>query len=89
MEYLGNAGFTVSLSDDDKVCFACYKLHLTIIQHDKQLSKDSDLQELLDEIQSRVNSISKLSTLNDVQALALDKVLADIAEQLLQRKYFP
>ena len=86
VEYLGNAGFTVSLSDGDKVCFACYKLHLAIIQHDKQLSKDSDLQELLDEIQSRVKSISKLSTLNDVQALALDKVLADIAEQLLQRK---
>ena len=31
----------------DKVCYTCYKCHLLILQQNKMISRDSDLQKLI------------------------------------------
>ena len=36
-------GFNGTLLSGDKICFACYKSHLVILQEEKKLSWDGDL----------------------------------------------
>lgn len=79
-----SAGFNGNLSDSDKVCFTCYKFHLLIVQQGKTFSSDSDLQAILDSIQHKINNAAKLSTLQQVCNLAMDKTVVHVGEELLQ-----
>ena len=76
--------FRGHISPTDRVCFSCYKSHLTIIQQEMKLSKDRDLKLLLDHIQQRINAVKEPSTLQHIENLAMDKTLAYIENELLQ-----
>ena len=42
-----NTGFDGYVKAQNKVCYTCYKCHLLILQQNKMISRDSDLQKLI------------------------------------------
>ena len=51
--------FNGTLLPEDKVCFTCYKAHLTILQ-EKKISRDGDLQLLIEEVQQHTRTYISL-----------------------------
>lgn len=78
------AGFEGSISAGDKVCFTCYKSHLTILQQGNVVSTDSDLQSLLQNTSLRISAIPVPVTLEQINDLAFDKILLDVGEEFLR-----
>ena len=48
--------FNGTLLPEDKVCFTCYKAHFTILQEEKKISRDGDLQLLIEEVQQHTRT---------------------------------
>lgn len=82
------AGFEGSISTGAKVCFSCYKSHLTILQQVNETStdddSDSDLQSLLQKTSLKVSAMRVPTTLEEVNDLAFNKILLDVGEELLR-----
>ena len=65
-----STGFEGNIRDNDRVCYTCYRSHLVIIQKIRSVSNDSDLEELIDELQPPA-TISSLE--EAIDAAIIDK----------------
>lgn len=74
-----SAAFEGTLKDGDRVCYACYKSYLVILQEEKMLSKDSNLQYLPYEIREKIFTATP-----STRQLAMDKTVVYVGKQLLQ-----
>ena len=74
-----NTGFDGMLEDYSRVCYSCYKAQLMIINKEKVLSKDSDLQDLIDEYKLKVGADKTLS----VDEIAMHQTVIHVGEELL------
>jgi len=75
-----------NLSNRDKVCYSCYKSHLILLQEEKKVSEDSDLQSTIANIRHSLSTATTPSTLQQRRDLAMDKIVVYVGEELLQRK---
>ena len=76
-------GFNGTLLSEDRVCFACYKSHLVILQEEKKISRDSDLQSLIEEVRQKT---CQPTTLQEVSNLAMNATIAHVGKELLQQR---
>ena len=81
-----SAGYEGNLSNGDKVCYSCYKSHLILLQEEKKVSEDSDLQSTIANIRHSLSTATTPSTLQQMRDLAMDKIVVYVGEELLQRK---
>ena len=64
-------GYEGTLSENDRVCFACYKSHLHIMKHTPNLSTDSDLNELIMETKRTMVRLEDVKTADDAISRAM------------------
>ena len=77
-----HAGFEGTITNNDKVCYKCYKSHLRTIQEETPTSEDSDL---LDLITTLSNSIpGSVQTVDDLVESSMTSVALAVAEELLE-----
>ncbi len=74
------AGFDGTINPNDKVCYTCYKSHLVIMQENRLVSKDSELQLLINTYKHNSIEVCKLA---DLQAVNHTTVM--VGEELLQK----
>ena len=72
-----------NLSNGDKVCYSCYKSHLILLQEEKKVSEDSDLQSTIANIRHSISTAKTPVTLQQVRDLAMDKTVIYVGEELL------
>ena len=70
-----STGFEGNIRDNDRVCYSCYRSHLVIIQKIRSVSNDSDLEELIDELQPPA-TISSLEEAIDAAMIRTTKIVA-------------
>ena len=75
----------MNLSNCDKVCYSCYKSHLILLQEEKKVSEDSDLQSMIANIRHSLSTAKTPSALQQVRDLAMDKTVVHVGKELLQR----
>ena len=78
-----STGFNGTLLPEDKVCFTCYKAHLTILQEEKKISHDGDLQLIIEEVKQKMY---QPTTQEEVRDLAIKVTITHVGEQLLQQR---
>ena len=75
----------MNLSNCDKVYYSCYKSHLILLQEEKKVSEDSDLQSMIANIRHSLSTAKTPSALQQVRDLAMDKTVVHVGKELLQR----
>ena len=68
-----HSGYNGEIKEGDKVCYTCYRAHLSILQEQKNVSKDNELKELILNLHQTSEIISK----------AMNSVTEFVAQQLL------
>ena len=70
-----STGFEGNIRENDRVCYSCYRSHLVIIQTNRLVSNDSDLENLIKGLQppSTVNSLQEAI---DATMIHITKVVA-------------
>ena len=76
-------GFEGEIRSHDRVCFTCYKSHLVILKQNKPVSKDSDLQQLIDTYYQQIPSVDQVITTQDVITIAMARTLVTVGKELL------
>ena len=82
-----NTDFSGYISNEDRVCYACYRSHLVTIKHLNNTvhSTDSDLHSLLDKIQRDTPVFSDINTVDQAVQYASNKVAIQVGEALLKQ----
>ena len=82
-----NTDFTGELSPNDRVCYICYRSHLSIVKHCKASVKslDSDLRELINSIQKRQCKVEEISSYDDALDYAAKFVAVILGECLIKQ----
>ena len=82
-----NTDFTGELSPNDRVCYICYRSHLSIVKHCKASVKslDLDLRELINSIQKRQCKVEEISSYDDALDYAVKFVAVTLGECLIKQ----
>lgn len=82
-----NTDFLGYISNEDRVCYACYGSHLVTIKHLNSTvhSTESDLRSLLDNIQRDTPVFSDINTVDQAVQYASNKVAIQVGEALLKQ----
>lgn len=85
-----NTEFRETLQPDDRICYTCYKSHLVIVKHMKQIvcSSDSDLRDLVRQIKQSQPRISHLKTWDNVDDYAVKALAVSVGESMLKQTAF-
>ena len=75
--------FTGNIVPSDRVCLTCYKSHLVLLKENKPVSRDSDLQSLVDCISRQSKSTGMA---HDIIRAATDHMLIEVGTMLLENK---
>ena len=70
----------------DKICPACYKLHLRLLEEDKVTSSDENLVSCLNTLSGLLPTMEQIKTEADVSNYAIIRTIIDIGNKLLQRE---
>ena len=85
-----NTEFTEEIKSDDRVCYACYKLHLVIIKHvqNSSQSTDAQLQELIhfDSLKTNLPDILHINTFDDALSYTAQFSVISVGEALNYNK---
>ena len=77
-----HTNFEGTIKQQDKVCYTCYRSHLFIIQEEKTISKDSDLQSIIIKLSSNVHNT--VHTVEELVESSLKTITVAVAKELLQ-----
>ena len=72
--------FTGEISENDRVCFTCYKSHLALVRQNNPISRDDDLRPLVESVNKCVGMDS------DIMSTAKNKMLLDVGNMLLDNQ---
>jgi hypothetical protein len=79
-------GYEGTLSENDRVCFACYKSHLHIMKHTPNLSTDSDLNELIMETKRTMVRLEDVKTADDAISRAMSLTTLQVGEAIMNQE---
>jgi len=79
-------GFEGEICCQDRVCMSCYKSHLVVLKGSKPISRDNDLQQLIDTYTQQIPSIDQVVTAHDVIMTAMAKTLVRVGHILLEKR---
>ena len=65
---------------------SCYKSHLVVLKESKPISRDNDLQQLIDTYTQQIPSIDQVVTAHDVIMTAMAKTLVRVGHILLEKR---
>ncbi len=82
-----NTEFRETLQMDDHVCYTCYKSHLVLVKHVKQIvcSTDSDLLDLVCQVKHSKPRISDIKTWDNVVDYVMKSLAVSAGETLLKQ----
>ena len=74
-----STGFEGNIGENDKVCYSCYRSHLVIIQKNRSVSNDSDLESLI----KQLHPPSTVNSFNDAIEATMLQITKVVAMELL------
>ena len=82
-----NTEFKDTFHPNDRVCYACYKSHLSIVKHIKNLaiSTDADLKDLLLSIKQSLPRLSEMKSWDDAVDYTVGSLAVTVGEALLKQ----
>lgn len=80
------AGFKVTITSKDKVCYSCYKSHLVILQGQKKIDRGSELQSIVDKYKQKIATVEQHITREQARETAMNKTTVHVGEKLLRGK---
>ena len=78
-----NMGFEGNIKESDKVCYACYRSHLIILQKRNEISTDSDLADLITTLSHQIHAPNTIQSTSDLIDAAMTRVVVSVGRELL------
>ena len=79
-----NMGFEGNIKESDKVCYACYRSHLIILQKRNEISTDSDLADLITTLSHQIHAPNTIQSTSDLIDAAMTRVVVSVGRELLE-----
>jgi hypothetical protein len=79
-----NTGFEGTIRAQEKVCFTCYKSHLFIINEQRTVSRDTDLEHLISHLRQGSEVVPIAESTEAIIQSSINQVTVEVAEELLR-----
>ena len=78
-----NTEFDCQISDQDRVCYACYRSHLITLQQSDNFSSDEDLKQLITTLSEQVQKPCEVKSIQKAIDIAMKRVAIIVGKELL------
>ena len=79
-------GFEGHITSADKVCNSCYKSHLVVLQESQTISRDSDLQRLINTFEQASTEADRITSVSELLQAALITTTIQVGNKPLARE---